>query len=271
MTMPLPDSRLAHAIVDDVHRDYELVTGGMDAEADARPMEPIPVHDPLGATVAADGVYKTVVVSTGINPVVEAFPRDPSRLGGRIVTIDQPVILCSSRELAQQAANSTASAAASPASAAAYAQSNAPGALAQVVTTAALPAGLYSVTVNANLAGTTTGADANNMQLLANGVVVTTLFVNSTSGAAAEAQTFQLQSAGGAFSVQAIAAGGASSVYRAQITATLVSGSAPSGVLYPAGFYLPVSLNFVVSNQDQCWIAATSATPTRVSVLIERK
>jgi hypothetical protein len=39
----------------------------------------------------------------------------------------------------------------------------------------------------------------------------------------------------------------------------------------PVGSYLPVSLDRVLRNCDEVWVAATSATPTRVSVVVSRR
>lgn len=39
----------------------------------------------------------------------------------------------------------------------------------------------------------------------------------------------------------------------------------------PVGSYLPVSLDRVLRNCDEVWAAATSATPTRISVVVSRR
>jgi hypothetical protein len=39
----------------------------------------------------------------------------------------------------------------------------------------------------------------------------------------------------------------------------------------PVGSYLPVSLDRVLRHCDEVWVAATSATPTRVSVVVSRR
>ncbi|HXC83877.1 MAG TPA: hypothetical protein VNV62_18670 [Trebonia sp.] len=51
------------------------------------------------------GVDFTMVVSTAVNPVVQLLPRDYDRLEARILTIDEPVVLATSREMAESPAN----------------------------------------------------------------------------------------------------------------------------------------------------------------------
>lgn len=49
-----------------------------------------------------------------------------------------------------------------------------------------------------------------------------------------------------------------------------VAANQANNVPYPDGFYLPKGTFMTVYNHTACWAAATSATATRVSTLIER-
>jgi hypothetical protein len=93
-----------------------------------------------------------------------------------------------------------------------------PAAGAAIVTTGALTAGEYNVTVQSLMGGTTAGADANNLELEVNGVVVTALENPSTSGlewtASFPAITVE---AGQAITVNAIGAGTGTAIYRVAI------------------------------------------------------
>jgi hypothetical protein len=55
------------------------------------------------------GVHFTMVVSTGTNAVIQLLPRDYDRLEARILTVDEPVVLAQSREMAEAPANQVTS------------------------------------------------------------------------------------------------------------------------------------------------------------------
>jgi hypothetical protein len=44
-----------------------------------------------------------------------------------------------------------------------------------------------------------------------------------------------------------------------------------ANVPFPVGSYLPAGLDRPIVNCDELWVAATSATPTRVSVIVSRR
>jgi hypothetical protein len=46
--------------------------------------------------------------------------------------------------------------------------------------------------------------------------------------------------------------------------------NAVTNVPNPTGFYLPVSIPVVIMSKGPCYVAATSATPTRISVAVEK-
>lgn len=51
------------------------------------------------------GIHFTMVVSTGTNPVDQLLGRDYDRVEARILTIDEPVVLAQSKEMAESAQN----------------------------------------------------------------------------------------------------------------------------------------------------------------------
>jgi hypothetical protein len=53
--------------------------------------------------------YFTVVTATGTNPVLLLLPRDPMRYRATIMTIDEPVVLANTKDLASNSANQVTS------------------------------------------------------------------------------------------------------------------------------------------------------------------
>jgi hypothetical protein len=51
------------------------------------------------------GIHFTMVFSTGVNAVGQLLPRDYDRLEARILTIDEPVVLAQSKEMAENSLN----------------------------------------------------------------------------------------------------------------------------------------------------------------------
>jgi hypothetical protein len=95
-----------------------------------------------------------------------------------------------------------------------------PGAAQNIEATGSKPAGVYTVTVNTSVTGTSTPADLNNMQFLVGGTNVGGLLSPGST-----TFTVVVPSGGAQFIVQSIAASSAGGVtYTAQIVATLISG-----------------------------------------------
>lgn len=51
------------------------------------------------------GIHFTMVIATGSNAVVQLLGRDYDRVEARILTVDEPVVLAQTREMAEAAAN----------------------------------------------------------------------------------------------------------------------------------------------------------------------
>jgi hypothetical protein len=215
------------------------------------------------ATSTADvqfGIYETIVIPGSGNQQV--LPRDPLRQYAYILTVDEPVVLTTTLEASQASTNQGAV----QANVTGYGTATSPVVFTNVAATPAAPAGLYTVTAQAYLSGTTAAIDDDNMQLLSGGTGLGRLLVTTAGNLAT--LTVPWQSAGGTLIVQSIAAGTAASVYHASITAVPAAADLTPN---PSGGYLPVN-NWTpaIRHNDPVYAANTSAIPTRVVFLVER-
>jgi len=103
-----------------------------------------------------------------------------------------------------------------------------PAAGAALAALTGLTPGRYAVTVYAYLAGTVTAADADNVELLVDGVVTDVLAVPPVAATdSVPPQQFEHVTTTGAIKVQAVGAGGAAAVYHTVL------------VVAPLGPYIP--------------------------------
>ena len=103
----------------------------------------------------------------------------------------------------------------------AFGTATAPGPGATIAQTAVPPAGQYSVTVIANIAGTPAqGTDSNNLALRVNGATFATLADDIAAGQQTFGPYSVLASGTNVISVQSVAAGTAGAVYSVNIIAT---------------------------------------------------
>ena len=110
-------------------------------------------------------------------------------------------------------------------------QVTAPGAGATIVQVTGLPAGDYAVTWTVELIGPAAAADQNNFQLL-NGVTVILASDNQpAAGNYPQPGVVITVPASGTVSIQAIGAGTAAVIYRAQLVLSLLAGGAIGNVL----------------------------------------
>jgi hypothetical protein len=69
-------------------------------------MATIPVRvDSQAQPAAHQGTYFTTVVAIGANPVDQVLGRDHDRVEARVLTVDEPVVLAQSKEMAENLAN----------------------------------------------------------------------------------------------------------------------------------------------------------------------
>lgn len=240
------------------------------------PMAPIPVkttgQDHAGGH---QGIHFTAEVSTGTNPVIQLLPRDYDRLEARVLAVDQPIVLAQSREMAESAANQVAgTAAASVATQIAFGNPTNPAAGAAIASVGPLPAGNYTVYATMMLGGSTGVGDNSNVQVQVNATVVgTIIYTNTTAVVNPPSPPIVVTvPAGGTVSLNTIGASGATTIYRAQLVVTPLSpAAAVAGPPAPVGSYQPAGLDRTFRNCDEVWAAATSATPTRISVIVSRR
>jgi len=238
-----------------------------------QPLVTVPVHAE-GQDLAGghQGVHFTMVVSLTVNPVVQLLGRDYDRLECRVMTADEPVVLAQSKEIAESANNQAASAAAAGGVTSGSQTDPAAG---TVITSQALPAGTYAVSWDVALNGSGFAAgDSNNFGLyLGATLLAQSLNGNFISGNFSYPQpplTVTVPAGGATLAVKNIGAAGASTViYQAQLGAAQTG--TVTGPPNPTGSYLPVGLDRVLRNGDEVWVAATSSTPTRVSVIVSRR
>jgi hypothetical protein len=242
--------------------------------------EPIPVviHNPeaiapraVPASGEPEEVTCATLVLTAQDPVQQLLPVDPQRAEAIVLQPgDNDIVIAHSKGEAQAVSNSAA--VQSPASINANGSQNSPAG-GQVIASAFLPAGIYTVSWTVSIGGTTSGTEANNFQLLLGATVIQGSQNGSTTGIVAPQipVTIVVPAGGATLSVQAIIAGTAASVYRAQFAATPVSRSAlslpnPSGVIMPAAMTAPLKIR----TQGRL-LATAQAFPTRVGIIITRR
>ena len=100
-----------------------------------------------------------------------------------------------------------------------------PGALATIASISSPGAGTYSVTAYPEVSGTTAAADEDNMQLVVDGTVKSTIPVpsNVTTGGQGQPVTAVVQTTGTSIAVRSVAAGTSTAVYSCLIVATKVT------------------------------------------------
>jgi len=105
-----------------------------------------------------------------------------------------------------------------------YNTATAPVAAADVAVITAPPLGIYAVNVAAYFTGTVTAADGDNLELVANGAVLTPFLLPAIGVGAVYCPDFnsQVLVTSGNLSVRAIANGGVACIYHVLLTATRI-------------------------------------------------
>jgi hypothetical protein len=270
MSHPIVNRDRLHTQPEDAHAGIEgqFETPQQEAAEDYGAVR-VHVTNPV-ATSTADvqfGIYETIVVPASGNQQV--LPRDPLRQYAYIMPVDEPVVLSTTLEASQATTNQAAGN--SPASLSSPTGSQTSPGIGQVITSLALPAGTYTVSWTVGLGGTTSATDVDNFELLLGAAQLMTSMNASGSGSnyPQPGTTIVVPAGGATVAISAIAAGTAASVYRGQFTAT-PQGSQP-GPSFPSGAYLPALMwTPAIRHNDPVYAANTSATPTRVVIMVER-
>ncbi len=225
--------------------------------------DPVRVHD-----VTPRRRYRTVfqtIVLTPAEPAQPILPQSDDRHCAWIQALDNDIVLTGTLGQAQAPGNAAGP---SAASINANAQANAPGA-GQVITSAFLPAGTYTVAWAVGLGGTTGGPEVNNFQMFLGATPVLISMNGSSSGSiySQPAVTIVVPAGGATLSIQAIALSTPASIYRAQFAAVPLgpagSGPFPSGTLIPKANTAP----YPVQESGVVYAGATNAAVnSRVAV-----
>jgi hypothetical protein len=154
---------------------------------------------------------------------------------------------------------------------------NAPLAAGQLVTSVVLQPGVYTVNWTVQLAGTTSAADASNMQLMLNGVPIVGSINASTVGNvyAQTAVQVTVTAANSVLSINAIALPTATANYRASISAAQIAatGAVRVGtrgqVANNQGGLLQTG-RYPVENKQELWLGSDGINAMTVIVLDER-
>lgn len=261
-------------------------------------IEPIPVlvanaADLLGAAAEAKrrhirSTFRTFVL-TAANPVVPVLAEDRSRTDTWMIAYGNSVVLCDSQSQAEDPDNQIAGTGVfsntpanpqgtllyvPPAVAGAQGASiNANGTVTnpsagEIITgaSAALPAGTYAVSWNVGLGGTTAAADVNNFQLVLGATpVLPSLNASTSGGVFSQLPTTITVPAGGAIlSVQAIAQGTSTAVYRAQFTALPAASPGSSPVQQSARWTIDTTeVCYAVALAYPAYLAITTHNPVK--------
>lgn len=223
------------------------------------------------------GVHFTQLISTGINPVAQLLGRDYDRLEARILACDYPVVLAQSREIAEAAAAAAGTGLSTMQSISSQGAQTSPTAGKGITSMAVanlVPGQQYRLDVYYFVDGTSASpADDNNMKIFMNGGGFGVLPWNG-SGSDAQPVHFTLpvspEVTDTPISIEAIGAATAGAIYNATLVATPITIAAMAPGIQSGG-YLPAGIDRVLRNCDELWVAATSATPGRVSVAVSRR
>jgi hypothetical protein len=262
-------------------------------EANQIPVMPVCVTEKVitDEVTPQDYVTSTLVISTGTKNdhglgIEELLPADPLRVLARIFSADQDIVICHSRAQASDPGNAAPAGGAltTPLSVSISGTNTNPGingiiaqiTAAQLAAVAPAPS-LWAITWTVGLEGTVTAADADNMKICSpagTSIGPSPARFNGVIGTYPQPgfQFLPPSQAGNSISVQAIAAAsGAAAVYTAQIVATLLSPSAPLGVLNPSGALLLRGVERQIRTTRRLWVAATSPSLTRIAISVERR
>lgn len=97
-----PGSRMATA----ARNDQDQAEVAFAAEGSSSNMTPVPVQGTVRVATAEDAVYRTLVLQP--SAYRQLVPQDPDRYSFYVLAVDQPVILCSTKDLASSPDNQTA-------------------------------------------------------------------------------------------------------------------------------------------------------------------
>lgn len=209
------------------------------------------------------GAFTVVVSNTG-NSVARLLGQDNDRKRAVIMTLDEPVVIANGQSMAYDTRNADNTYGVSSQSAVDSATD--PGSFDGFAFTNSVPAGTYEVTATVYLSGTVTSADANNMQITGTGFDTVRIAYPGVIDVPVTITATVTTTAAGGIGVQSInAASGSGAVYNASIVVTPVSTAGQTA----GGFVLPVNVPMVIESRSEAWAAATSSTPTRVSVWTE--
>lgn len=161
------------------------------------------------------------------------------------------------------------------------AQATAPGAGASITSVTVGPAGTYTFNFGVAIGGTTVGGDGSNMQVDVNGVPITggTILYGSSTGSAGSLTTTLVLPANAVVSVNAIAAGSASAVYRASIAGNMAANT-NAGIYVGTRGQLSIpnapqggklfNGTYEVKSQQEIYVLPDGTNPVTVTVLSER-
>jgi hypothetical protein len=93
------------------HVGHEMAVRTSPAPVEAYEPVAIRIVGPVSTTTDADqyGTYVTVVVSTTINPVALVLPYDPMRQYAYLYSVDQDIVIATTKEQAESSANQVSS------------------------------------------------------------------------------------------------------------------------------------------------------------------